>query len=131
MARSTVLLLNPPSNERIFRDYFCSKVSKASYYYHPVDLLFLSGWLSEHYNVCVLDAVAQGLSKSATIAYLKSLRPSAVVALTSAPSFEEDLDIFRAVKANGSPRLLVTGDLALEHGEALLRAHRNKPILRM
>ncbi|MFQ6672428.1 MAG: B12-binding domain-containing radical SAM protein, partial [Candidatus Tectimicrobiota bacterium] len=124
MPRSTVLLLNPPGNQRIMRDYFCSKVSKASYYYHPVDLLFLSGWLGDHYHVRVLDAVVQGLGPRATVAYVKTLRPAAVVALTSAPSFVEDEAIFRAIKHNGSPRLLVTGDLVLEHGEDLLRTHR-------
>ena len=87
MARPTVLLLNPPGNQRIMRDYFCSKVSKGSYYYHPVDLLFLSGWLGDHYNVRVLDSVVQRLSPRATLAYVKTLRPAAVVALTAAPSF--------------------------------------------
>ena len=75
MARPTVLLLNPPGNQRIMRDYFCSKVSKGSYYYHPVDLLFLSGWLGEHYHVRVLDSVVQRLSPRATLAYIKTLRP--------------------------------------------------------
>lgn len=123
MARPTVLLLNPPGQHRIFRDYFCSKVSKASYYYHPVDLLFISGWLSDRYNVRVLDAVAQGFGPSATVAYLKAMRPAAVVALTSAPSFFEDKLLFQAIKSNGSPRLMVTGDIVLEHGEAILHAN--------
>ncbi|MEE9197578.1 MAG: hypothetical protein V3U45_05500 [bacterium] len=121
MARSTVLLLNPPGNQRIMRDYFCSKVSKASYYYHPVDLLFLSGWLGDHYHVRVLDSVVQGLSPRATVAYVKSLRPAAVVALTSAPSFVEDQEVFQAIKSNGAPRMFVTGDLVLDHGEDILR----------
>lgn len=123
MARPTVLLLNPPGNQRIFRDYFCSKVSKASYYYHPVDLLFLSGWLSESYHVRALDAVVQGLGPKAAAAYVEALKPEAVVSLTSAPSFEEDLELFRRIKSNGSPHLLVTGDIALEYGESLLRRH--------
>lgn len=124
MARSTVLLLNPPGNQRIMRDYFCSKISKASYYYHPVDLLFLSGWLGDHYHVRVLDSVVQGLSPRATVAYVKSLRPAAVVALTSAPSFVEDHEIFQAIKSNGAPRMFVTGDLVLDHGEDILRTRK-------
>jgi anaerobic magnesium-protoporphyrin IX monomethyl ester cyclase len=124
MVKPTVLLLNPPGNQRIMRDYFCSKVSKGSYYYHPVDLLFLSGWLGDHYRVRVLDSVVQGIGHRATLAYIKSLRPDAVVALTAAPSFVEDQALFRAIKSNGAPRLMVTGDLVLDHGEDLLRAHR-------
>lgn len=123
MARPTVLLLNPPGNQRIMRDYFCSKVSKGSYYYHPVDLLFLSGWLGEHYHVRVLDSVVQRLSPRATLAYVKTLRPAAVVALTAAPSFVEDQTLFRAIKANGAPRLLVTGDIVLDHGAHLLQTN--------
>ncbi len=123
-ARPNVLLLNPPGQHRIFRDYFCSKVSKASYYYHPVDLLFLSGWLSERYHVHVFDAVAQGLGASATARYVEELHPQAVVALTAAPSFEEDLAVFRHIKSNGAPQLLVIGDLVLEYGEKLLQTYR-------
>lgn len=123
MSPPTVLLLNPPGKRRIFRDYFCSKVSKASYYYHPVDLLFLSGWLSDHYRVRAFDAVVQGFSPRATEAYIKTLNPEAIVALTSAPSFYEDRELFRSIKSNGSPRLMVIGDLVLEHGEDLLRTN--------
>jgi len=53
-----LLLLNPPGSRMFFRDYYCAKVSKARYYYHPVDLVYLSGSLSEHFQVSVIDAIA-------------------------------------------------------------------------
>ena len=58
-----VLLLNPPGREIYIRDYFCSQTTQPNYYFHPVDLLALSGTLAQEHEVAVLDCIAECQAK--------------------------------------------------------------------
>jgi len=60
--KTKVLLLNPPGDKLYLRDEYCSAVSKADYYWPPIDLLVLSGILSDKYEVEVIDAIVEKLS---------------------------------------------------------------------
>ena len=69
-----VLLLNPPGRQRYLRDYYCSTVSKAGYYWHPIDLLMQSAFLRDKAEVHVLDAVAHRLSPARALASILGFR---------------------------------------------------------
>jgi len=109
-----ILLLNPPGKELYIRDYYCSKVSKSSYLFHPVDLLMLSGRLAEKYDLQVIDAIADGINAVACLEMIDDISPDAVVSLIGAVSFEEDID-FLGRLADGSRKVIVTGDVSLEN----------------
>ena len=58
-----VLLLNPPgSGANHLRDYYCAGTTKSSYYYHPVDLLYLSGMLIMLWNTVKTAAAGHAVS---------------------------------------------------------------------
>lgn len=117
-----ILLLNPPGTKTFLRDYYCTTVSKSDYYYHPVDLLYLSGTLSEQHEVEVLDALVRGLDRDETLAEIAHRKPDVVVALIAAPSFDEDRAFL--VELDGRHpelRLVATGDVCREFGSDLFR----------
>lgn len=114
-----VLLLNPPGREVYIRDYFCSKTTKSSYLFHPVDLLALSGTLAASHEVLVLDAIAERLSPAAARARIDTLDPEVVVSLVGSVSWEEDRAFLAGLHAGGR-RVLAIGDVLHEDAGARL-----------
>ncbi len=92
-----VLLLNPPGRRRYLRDYYCSTVSKAGYYWHPMDLLVQSGHLDPLGDLVVLDAIADALSPAASLAAVRRFDPDLIVSMVGAQSLHEDLTFLRKV----------------------------------
>lgn len=124
---SKILLLNPPGKHQYFRDYYCAKLSKARYYYHPVDLVYLSGRLAEMAEIKVLDAIAEKLSPESCEQAIISLKPEAMVFLSSAPSYREDMHFISKLK-NSLPDcfMIGTGDIFREYRT---RGLRDNPFL--
>lgn len=116
MTKKKILLLNPPGDKIYFRDYYCSKVSKASYYYHPLDLLYLSGRFSEQdFDLYIIDAIADKLSEKICLAEIKKISPDIILSLVASPSYRKDIDFLKKIK-DGIPNLIliVTGDVYRE-----------------
>jgi len=104
-----LLLLNPPGTKKYMRDYYCSRVSKAKYFYHPMDLVYLSGWLSPYFELSVIDAIAEQITPQETFERISKINPDAVVFLISAPSYYEDIDFFTKLKQKLPNALFVGG----------------------
>jgi len=123
-----VLLLNPPGRRRYLRDYYCSTVSKAGYYWHPMDLLVQSGHLAPHADLKVLDAIADSLSPAASLAAVRRFAPDLIVSLVGAQSLNEDLAFLReacagsGAKTNRNPRVALSGEPVRGGEEKALRA---------
>lgn len=117
-----VLLMSPPGKQVYIRDYYCSKVSKSNYLFHPVDLLMLSGRLAEHCEVRVLDAMVDRLDSAAAVAYVDIVAPDLVIVMIGAVSAEED-DTFLVRLQKPGRRIAVSGDITLEQTEAWLQRH--------
>jgi len=108
-----VLLLNPPGRELYVRDYFCSKTTKSNYHFHPVDLLALSGTLTAHHDVTVLDCMAEGLAPAAAQARIDVAKPDAIISLVGSVSWDEDR-VFLADQARLGRRVFAIGDVLHE-----------------
>ena len=108
-----VLLLNPPAEETVLRDYFCSKTTKSNYLYPPIDLVMLSGILASEHEVAVLDAVAERLSPRVAEARIEALAPEVIVSLVASVTWPEDR-AFLADQARRGRRVLVIGDVLQE-----------------
>lgn len=117
-----VLLLNPPGKKLYVRDYYCSKISKSNYLFHPIDLLMQSGRLAEHYEVHVIDAIADGIGKTACLRMIDSFSPDVIVSLIGAVSLEEDLPFLERLKKEGR-LIIVSGDISLEDTGKWLKDH--------
>jgi len=114
-----VLLLNPPGRRLYIRDYFCSKVSQADYIPHPLDLVMLSGILSEEYEVELLDATVSRMPAEKALSAASAAAPFAVVSMFGAASLEEDMEFARALRsALPAAKLIGIGDVFREKGES-------------
>ncbi len=113
-----ILLLNPPGRKLYTRDYFCSKVTKAGYVEHPLDLLILSGIFSAAgFRVSVLDSQARRQTPESASARIISLRPDAVVFLSGLVSRQQDYVFLEGLKkAMPGVSLAGMGDLFLKKG---------------
>lgn len=104
-----ILLLNPPGKLCYSRDYFCSKVTKAGYAEHPVDLLILSGMLySAGHKLSLIDAIVEKLSFSFTAERINALKPDAVIFLSGTTSWKDDF-VFLAGLKQSHPKMLLVG----------------------
>ncbi|MCG2711192.1 MAG: B12-binding domain-containing radical SAM protein [Candidatus Omnitrophica bacterium] len=104
-----ILLLNPPGKNKYLRDQYCSSSAKADYYWPAIDLLVLSGIISSHFQVEVLDAIAEKMSAEQTFKFIKNASFSAVCALTSSSSKDEDFLLFNELKKNRGLKIILNG----------------------
>lgn len=111
-----VLLLNPPGDELYLRDYFCSKISKSGYLYHPTDLLTLSGAMSQRFEVHVCDAIAEKRSYDGCLRDVRDLAPDFLVFITGSVSFGKDMDFIQTLRAEtpSIQKVMGIGDIFFE-----------------
>lgn len=93
-----IILLNPPGNEIYLRDQYCSFVSKANYLWPPIDLLVQSGILYGHFNIVVIDAIAQKLRAGECLNKIHAINPEGILFLTGTASWENDLLFLKQIK---------------------------------
>lgn len=117
-----IVLLNPPGKRLYVRDYYCSKVSKSNYLFHPIDLLMLSGRLVGRYDVHVIDAIADRIDVDKCIGMINAISPEVVISLIGAVSLEEDIAFFIRLKEHVK-HIFVTGDVVLEAPDKWLQEH--------
>ncbi len=96
--KKNILLLNPPGDNVYLRDCYCSTVAKASYCWHPLDLLIQSGILAEDFNVFVLDANVLRLKRDETLRRISKIDLDAILFLIGSLSWWEDLRFIEVIK---------------------------------
>lgn len=115
-----IMLINPPGSKTYLRDYHCSKVSKAGYIYHPVDLTFQSGILKAKHEISVEDAIAYRHSPEYVIERIKREKPDAVFCLIGAVSWQEDKIFISRIRKEFGGKIILTGDVFLDNAEEAL-----------
>ena len=110
-----VLLLNPPGRQQYLREYYCPKVSKADFYYPPVDLVYTSSWFDESYSLHVLDSIAENVNNEQVLSAIRRDRIDIIYVLISGPSFKEDKVLIEHIRLK-FPKIIIigTGDLFRE-----------------
>jgi anaerobic magnesium-protoporphyrin IX monomethyl ester cyclase len=120
-SKDTILLLNPPANDIVIRDNYCSKISQAAYINHPIDLLIQSGYLKQVFNIKLIDCIAQKISPGRCLYQIRQIDPCGVFALTGNASWNQDNDFFKSLKtAMPEIKLVVSGDIFLEDPASFL-----------
>ena len=116
-----ILLLNPPGDKMYFRDYYCAKVSKARYYYHPIDLVYLSGQVAKIGEVSVIDAIAEQLSCVECKKRINNILPDIIIFLSSAPSYIEDISFIKTISGIlPECKMIGSGDVFREYKKRAL-----------
>lgn len=117
-----LLLLNPPGKKIYIRDYYCSKVSKTNYIYHPVDLLVLSSRLYGKYDLKVIDAISERIPAKDCLKLIVGMNPDIIIFQSGSVSLEEDFPFLSEVKKNlKTVQLLGSGDVFNENGVELMK----------
>ncbi len=123
--RKRVLLLNPPGEQLYLRDQYCSSISKASYYWPPIDLIMLSGFLHERYEVRVIDAIIRRIPRARCLEEIVAWRPDVVIFLTGVTSWPADLAFVREIKERTGALILGSGGVLLFEGTPILEANEH------
>jgi len=119
-----ILLLNPPGDKLYQRDLYCSAVSKAYYYWPAIDLLILSGILSQNYSIDIIDAIAEKMKPAECISKIKEENYKAIVFLTGTASWSKDFEFISRLKDNKKRTLLIgNGDILLFKAEDFLKKY--------
>lgn len=122
--KTKILFLNLPWKEKYLREYFCSKISKARYYYPAVNLVYMT-WRfdKDKYDVSVWDAIAEKTWDKETIQKIKEIDPDFIYCLASAPSFKEDKQfISKLKKSNPNIKIIWDWDVFRELKEESFKA---------
>ncbi len=106
----TVLLLNPPAPERVSRDYYCGHITKGNYYWPATDLLYLSGFFRDGYDVHVLDAIVEDLDPDESLQRVAAIGPDVVISTVAAVSWSTDMAFLDEIKRLHNSMILVSGD---------------------
>jgi radical SAM superfamily enzyme YgiQ (UPF0313 family) len=116
-----ILLLNPPSNKTLQRDFICSSSSKANYYWPPIDLVVLSGILNG-YNLTLVDAIVEKISESFIFNFIKKQDIEYVISLISSIDFENELSLLKKIKSlNPKIKIIVIGDIAFFEKDRVIK----------
>ncbi|MDI6784746.1 MAG: radical SAM protein, partial [bacterium] len=131
-----ILLLNPPGDQLYLRDYYCSHVSKARYYWHPYDLLVQSGFLAQEHQVQALDANLLGLSEDETFSRIQQMDIDTIFFLTGAVSWRADFAFIQRIvnsvisnrvdpdrNSQSAIRIIATGDILLHRGKEMMQKY--------
>jgi len=101
------------------RDYYCSKVSKADYLYHPTDLLIASGWLEPHFELRVMDCIVDRISVEDAFRQIESFEPDGIFFTAGSVSWEEDFRFLSDVKMKVGCLMVGSGDCFLDEFDSL------------
>jgi len=92
-----ILLINPPGKELYLRDQHCSSISKADYYWPPIDLLILSGIVSTEHEVFIIDAIIDNIGENECLDLINKYLPDYIIFLTGIVSWQGDFDFIQKV----------------------------------
>ncbi len=118
------LLLVPPSDDVVIRDYYCSKTSQARYLHPPLDLAIQGGWLRDAgWSLELVDATVDRLAPEVALARAVDARPDLVLALAGAVSWEGDGAFLEQVARRTGAPVYASGDLFMEDPAGMLERH--------
>jgi len=120
VSRRKVLLLNPPGEKLYARDKYCTSVSKTSYYWPQVDLLVQSGYLKDHHELFVLDAIAERLSFEESFRRIEAMAADTVIFLTCSASWDRDFAFVKRLKEELGMTTIANGGFLLFKGESAM-----------
>lgn len=117
-----VLLLNPPGDKLYVRSYYCGSTSKANYLFQPLDLLMLSGRLSQEHDIFLLDCIADGLSSEEAIKKIIACQPEVLICVVSIVSWESDAVFLSKLKKKlPNLKVIANGDVFFDEPERLMQ----------
>lgn len=117
-----ILLLNPPGEKLYIRDYYCSKVSKSNYLFHPIDLLMPSGVVSKNNEVFLIDSIADRLTPEKCMEKINEIDPDIIISLIGSVALEEDISFLQQL-VQKDRLILLSGDAPMEAPNSWIERH--------
>ncbi|MCD6291329.1 MAG: radical SAM protein, partial [Anaerolineae bacterium] len=94
-----------------------------SYYWPPIDLIMLSGFLAQHYEVRVIDAIINHIPHNRCLEEITEWHPDVVIFLTGITSWPADMEFTRQIKERTDALILGIGGNLLYESESYLKAY--------
>jgi len=112
-----IVLINPPNNQIVLRDFYSSTISKGKYNWPNIDLLSLSAILGDQYETLLIDANTNGDTIDDTLNIIKKRKNIVGVIVAIGKSvLEEDYNFVRQLnillkKRNKDIKITVVGGI--------------------
>ena len=126
-----VLMLNPPFLPKFSRFSRSPAVTKSGTLYYPIWHGYATGWLEKNgYDVKLVDAVADDLSREDCVKIVKDYEPDMVVTYTSTPSIYNDVEVASLLKeARPEALAVLSGTHSTSLPEETLRLDKNIDVI--
>ena len=117
-----ILLLNPPFDLPVQRDYYCSHTVKGNYLWQPLDLQILSGLIKKQ-KIFFYDAIYKKHNKSNCLYIIKKLSPQIIISQIGSASLNSDLDFLKKISSICKAKIVITGDIARSDYNNILKKY--------
>lgn len=114
-----ILLLNPPYIQPLTRDYLCPHTYKGNYSWPAVDLIAISGILSDQ-ELFYIDEVKERNAPNVCTKQIQTINPSLIFIMISSISEEHDLAFIFQLKKTVHAQIAVLGDICTFNYEKLM-----------
>ncbi len=122
---STIVLVNPPNKNIVFRDMYSSTISKGSYNWPNVDLLVISAILKSNFNVVIIDANAMGYGFEEAADVIAAYQPKGVCCSIGASVKDDDYNFIALLRQRlPKAQLVGLGGLLLHNPEHEMQLHQ-------
>lgn len=119
--KTRIFLLNPPFRRGFSRSQRSPAVTKSGTLYYPIWLSYATGLLEEAgYEVRLLDAPAQDLTREECYRDIKAFKPNLIILDTSTASISNDLEVARGIKNNIDCKVVLVGTHVSVLGDGIL-----------
>jgi radical SAM superfamily enzyme YgiQ (UPF0313 family) len=111
-----IVLLNPPSNSKIQRDYYCSHTVKGNYLWQPTDFIVISQRIKT--PVIFLDCIKDDINETKALSVLNDISPDKLFFLISEANFRKDFEFLLKIKKMlENTSIVLTGDSVLSKSD--------------
>ena len=105
-----ILLLNPPFEEKVFREGRCEqKVDLFRTGYPPMTLAYIAGMLKDKCEVKIIDCVGEDINLKDLIPIYTSFNPDKVLVNTSTPTFDYDIKVVKELYETKKSEIFLFG----------------------
>lgn len=120
-----VLLLHiPHRNGKIYlHDYYTSYSTKAFYYWSPADLILLSGVIGNHFELTVIDGVAERLTQQQCKQKIIDLSPEVIIFTTGTATWDNDFKFLKKLKARLNCLLIGSSSVFIFESQYFLKKY--------
>ncbi len=109
-----ILLVNPPARQQVFRDCYCSDITKGPFFIHPLDLQAQSGYFDKAgYEIDFIDGVVENAKFPDVLRRIRAFDPDVILSMIAEAVYENDREfVGEMIAGNPRAKCFLSGDIA-------------------